>query len=262
MTPSRRVVVTGNWKMHKTVQEAITFVHELIPLVKNSSAQIYLAVPFTLIKSVVEAAQGHPIVIGAQNMNDASEGAFTGEIAGKMLKDVGAKFVILGHSERRRFFHETNDLINKKVKRALLDELEVTLCVGETKEQRDGGKTHEVLKNQIEECLEGISSEHLSQIIIAYEPVWAIGMTHTAGPETSEEAQAFCRRLISEKWGEAAASHIVIQYGGSVKPHNAKEFLDLPDVDGLLVGGASLEVHDFGHIINSYHSTYVEEINK
>lgn len=256
-SPNRRVVIAGNWKMHKTIQEAVAFVEELMPLVKSSPAQIYLAVPFTAIKAVADAAQESHIVIGAQNMNDASEGAFTGEVAGKMLKDAGAKFVILGHSERRRFFHETNSLINRKIKRALLDHLQIILCLGETKDQREAGKTHEVLKTQLEEGLQDVAAEQLENIIIAYEPVWAIGMTQPAGPDTTEEAHSFCRSVIREKWGENSADHIVIQYGGSVKPDNAKEFLDLPDVDGLLVGGASLSVQEFAKIINCYHSSYV-----
>lgn len=254
---NRAVIIAGNWKMYKTIEEAVAFVEELIPLIKSTPARVYLAVPFTVIKSVSDATKDSNLVIGAQNINDASEGAFTGEISGKMLKDAGAKFVIVGHSERRRIFHETNSFINKKVKRALLDSLQVILCVGETKDQRDAGQTHEVLKTQLDECLDGVTSDQHKQIIIAYEPVWAIGMLQPASVDTAEEAQAFCRKLIEEKWGEHAAGHIVIQYGGSVKPDNAKEFLDQPDIDGLLVGGASLSVQDFSKIINCYNSSYV-----
>lgn len=254
---NRPVIIAGNWKMYKTINESVAFVQELIPLIKNSPAKIYLAVPFTSIKSVSDAAKASNLVIGAQNMNDASEGAFTGEIAGKMLKDAGAKFVIIGHSERRRLFHETNSLINKKVKRALLDGLQVILCLGETREERDAGKTHEVLTMQLEEGLDGISAEQLDHIILAYEPVWAIGMAYPASADMSEEAQAFCRKVIGEKLGEKSAEQIVVQYGGSVKPDNAKEFLDQPDIDGLLVGGASLSVQEFSKIINCYNSSYV-----
>lgn len=254
---NRSVIIAGNWKMYKTIEEAVAFVKELIPLVEHHAALVYLAVPFTAIKSVADAAKGSPLMIGAQNMNDASEGAFTGEIAGKMLKDAGAKFVILGHSERRRFFHETNSFINKKIKRALLDNLQVILCIGETRDQREAGKTHEVLAAQIDEGLEGITEEQLERVILAYEPVWAIGMPQPADADTAEEAQAFCRKKIGEKWGEKSAEQMVIQYGGSVKPDNAKEFLDQPDIDGLLVGGASLSVEDFSKIINCYNSTNV-----
>lgn len=252
----RPVIITGNWKMYKTIEEAVAYVQELIPLVKNCPASVHLAVPFTAIKSVSETARDTNIVIGAQNISDASEGAFTGEIAGKMLKDAGAKFVIIGHSERRRLFNESNSFINKKIKRALLDGLQPTLCIGETRDQRDGGKTHEVLTTQLTEGLEGVTSEQIEGIILAYEPVWAIGMAHAAGADTAEEAQAFCRKFVSEKWGEKAAEHIVIQYGGSVKPDVAKEFLDQPDIDGLLVGGSSLSVQEFSKIINSYHSSF------
>lgn len=254
---NRPVIIAGNWKMYKTIEDAVAFIEELKPLIKNSAAKIYLAAPFTAIKSVVDAAKESHLVIGAQNMNDASEGAFTGEIAGKMLKDAGAKFVILGHSERRRLFHETNSLINKKVKRALSDGLQVILCVGETKEEREAEKTHEVLTTQLEEGLSGITSEQAEQIILAYEPVWAIGAIQSASADTAQEAQAFCRKIVSEKWSEKAAEQMVIQYGGSVKPENAKEFLDQPDIDGLLVGGASLSVQDFSKIINCYNSSYV-----
>lgn len=257
---NRSVIITGNWKMYKTIEESVAFVKELIPLIQGSPAHVYLAVPFTAIQSVAKAAKESPLVIGAQNMNDASEGAFTGEIAGKMLVDAGAKFVILGHSERRRLFRETNNFINKKVKRALLDGLKVILCIGETRDQRDSEKTHEVLKAQLEEGLEGISSEQLENVILAYEPVWAIGMPQAAGADVAEEAQAYCRKILSEKWGEKPAEQMVIQYGGSVKPDNAKEFLDQPDIDGLLVGGASLSVAEFSKIINCYNSSYVEGI--
>lgn len=258
MTSAHRpVVIAGNWKMHKTILEATTYVEELAPLVKNSPARIYLAVPFTMIKPVSDIAKETNIIIGAQNMNDASEGAFTGEISGKMLKDAGAKFVIIGHSERRRFFNETNSLINKKVKRALLDGLQVILCIGETREERDAGKTHEILKTQLEQGLEGVAAEKLEHSIIAYEPVWAIGATQPASSQEAEDAQAFCRQLINEKWGESAAAHVVIQYGGSVKADNAKEFLDQPNIDGLLIGGASLSVQEFSKIISSYNSSYV-----
>jgi triosephosphate isomerase (TIM) len=249
---NRPVIIAGNWKMYKTIPEAEAFVQELIPLIKNSPAKVYLAVPFTIIQSASALAKGSPLVIGAQNMNDASEGAFTGEISAKMLKDAGAQFVILGHSERRRLFHESDAFINKKVKRALTDGLQVILCVGETKDQREAGKTHEVLTTQLEEGLRDVKLEQLNPLVIAYEPVWAIGMPQPAGADTAEEAQSFCRQLIGEKWGQDLAAQSIILYGGSVKPDNAKDFLEQPDIDGLLVGGASLSVQDFYKIINSY----------
>lgn len=256
---NRLVIIAGNWKMYKTIPEAVAFIQELKPLVQNSPAKIYLAVPFTAIKSVSDVAKESNIVVGAQNMNDVSEGSFTGEISGKMLKDAGAKFVIIGHSERRRLFHETDSLINKKAKRALLEGLQAILCVGETRDQRDAGETHEVLTRQLSEGLDDIASEQIenNSIILAYEPVWAIGVGHSAGADTAEEAQAFCRKWVSEKQGEGAGQQVVILYGGSVSPENAKEFLDQPDIDGLLVGGASLSAQGFAKIINSYNSSYV-----
>ena len=246
----RAVVITGNWKMYKTIEEATAFVKELIPLVQDAPVSIYLAVPFTAIRSVAELVKGSSIKIGAQNMNDVSEGAFTGEIAGKMLKEAGAEFVILGHSERRRFFNETNDLIHKKVVRALEDGLQPVLCIGESKEERDRNETEEVLQKQLQECLAGIKSEQASQLMIAYEPVWAIGTFDAATPEVAEEAHAFCRKCLGELFGEEVAGQIVIQYGGSVVPENAAAFLQQEDIDGLLVGGASLSAEKFSKIVN------------
>lgn len=255
---NRPVIIAGNWKMYKTIEEAVDFINKLAPLVKESSAKVYLAVPFTALNAAATAAKDSHLVIGAQNMNDASEGAFTGEIAGRMLKDAGAKFVILGHSERRQLFQETNAFINKKVKRALADGLQVILCIGETRNERELNKTEEVLKQQLFECLEGVDAQQLENIILAYEPVWSIGTLLPATAEQAETAQSFCRKLIGEKWGEQMAEKTVIQYGGSVKPNNAKEFLDQPDVDGLLVGGASLSLEEFDKIVNCCTSPHKE----
>lgn len=253
MTSSLRpVIVAGNWKMYKTIEESIAFINELAPLVASTQNKVYLAVPFTTIQAAANVAKESQIVIGAQNMNDASEGAFTGEIAGKMLKDAGAKFVIIGHSERRRLFNESNAFINKKIKRALLDDLQIILCIGETRQEREDGKTNEILKKQIEESLFEITEDQLDQIVIAYEPVWAIGSMEPATPSIAEETQSFCRKLIGEHWGDNAAEKIVLQYGGSVKADNAKDFLEQPNIDGLLVGGASLSAQEFAKIVNSY----------
>lgn len=248
----RKSIIAGNWKMYKTISEGLDFLNEFIPLVLDSQEDVYLAVPFTLIKPVADLikTKNSPIVIGAQNMNDASEGAFTGEIAGKMLKDAGAKFVILGHSERRHLFHESNELINKKVKRALLEGLQVILCIGETKEEREGNNTEEILKTQLKDSLKEVSSEQLSQVILAYEPVWAIGTDLPATPEIAENTHRYCRELVSQVWGEQVGNQIIIQYGGSVKPENAKQFMEQPDIDGLLVGGASLSPETFAKIVN------------
>lgn len=251
MTDTERpVTIVGNWKMYKTVKESLAYVKELLPLVQHATARVYLAVPFTSIKTLADFTKGKSIVIGAQNMHDASEGAFTGEIAGVMLKGAGAQFVILGHSERRRLFKETNQFINSKVKRAIADKLQPILCIGETLEEHQQGKTQEVLANQLKECLQGIESHQLDNLMISYEPVWAIGTDETATPEVAQAAHHFCRQFISQTWNEHLAKKVLIQYGGSVKPENAKELLDQPDVDGLLVGGASLSAETFSKIVN------------
>lgn len=246
----RQCVITGNWKMYKTIDEAISFVRKLAPLVESSPDKIYLAVPFTAIKSVAEVAKATKIHVGAQNMHDASEGAFTGEIAGAMLKEVGAQFVILGHSERRHLFHESNSFINKKVKRALMEGLQPVLCIGETLQENEAKQTEAVLKMQLTECLADLTAEQLHSLILAYEPVWAIGNNRSATPEIAQTVHRMCREFIAQTWGEEFARALVIQYGGSVKSDNANFFMQQPDVDGLLVGGASLSVSSFSTIVN------------
>ncbi|MBA3958380.1 MAG: triose-phosphate isomerase [Parachlamydiaceae bacterium] len=247
---NRPVVVVGNWKMYKTVQQTLDFVKELLPLIQNSKGLVYLAVPFTTIKSLVDVSKNTPLVIGAQNMHDAAEGAFTGEIAAAMLVEAGARFVILGHSERRRLFHESNAVINKKMKRAVAEKLQSILCIGETEQERMDGLTKEVLTLQLTECLEDIEPSLLETMIIAYEPVWAIGTDLTATPEIAQEAHHLCREWLQNKFGEAFAQKIPLLYGGSVKPDNAAALLEQQDIDGLLVGGASLTVETFSNIVN------------
>lgn len=246
----RPVVITGNWKMYKTIEQAVEFIKELIPAVKDTTARIYLGVPFTAIKSAADAAKGSNIVIGAQNVHNAAEGAFTGEIATVMLVEAGAQFVILGHSERRRLFHETNEMINKKMERAIQDNLQPTLCVGESAEERNQQQTEQVLATQLKECLAGFKSAQLKNLILAYEPVWAIGTGQTATPEIAQNISLYCRSWLEENIGKRVAQSTLIQYGGSVNPGNAKELLDQPDVDGLLVGGACLSVEAFSKIVN------------
>ncbi|NGX54568.1 MAG: Triosephosphate isomerase [Chlamydiae bacterium] len=251
---NRPVIITGNWKMYKTIEEAAQFVEALTPLIKQSPLSAYLSVPFTAIHSTAELVKklDAPIVIGAQNMHDASEGAFTGEIAAKMLKDAGAEFVILGHSERRHIFHESNSFINRKVKKAIAEDLQPILCIGETLEQRESGKVEETLKSQLLESLKEISAKDLEKVVIAYEPVWAIGTGKVANADDAEKAHLFCRKVIAEKWSQEDAAVIPILYGGSVKPDNAGALLAEPDIDGLLVGGASLSPENFSQIINSF----------
>lgn len=247
----RSVVVTGNWKMHKNISETTQFIKELAPRVRESSARILLAVPYTAIFSAAHEACKTNIEIGSQNLSDSEEGAFTGEISARMLKEAGAQFVIIGHSERRRFFHETNELVNKKIRRALHNHLLPTVCIGETLEQREAGKTNQVLQSQIEESLKGLMPQEVMKLILAYEPVWAIGTGKNASPEMAQEVHAFCREVLTRRWGQETAEKIVIQYGGSVKADNARTLLDQQDIDGLLVGGASLEIESFSKIINA-----------
>lgn len=249
MESVRKKLIVGNWKMYKTVKEAVAYVNELLPLLQEVENPPYLAVPFTTIHPVVHASHAK-IIVGAQNMNDASEGAFTGEIAAKMIAELGARFVILGHSERRRFFKEDNAFINRKVKRALADGLQPFLCIGETEEEREAGKTTEVLKTQLLECLEGVDAEQIPKVVISYEPVWAIGTLNPATVAQAEEAHQLCRQCIKEKYHEEAANSISILYGGSVTPQNISEFLAESDIDGVLVGGASLNPQIFAQIIH------------
>ncbi|MEZ5314820.1 MAG: triose-phosphate isomerase [Chlamydiales bacterium] len=248
----RPIIITANWKMYKTIEEAKTFIKTLASLTQQSQATIYLAVPFTIIQAAVNCAKEHkiPMIVGAQNMNDASEGAFTGEIAARMLIEVGAQFVLLGHSERRLYFHESNLFINRKIKRALKESLQPVLCVGETLDEREAGETEMVIKTQLLQSLEGVNPKELLKLIIAYEPVWAIGTGKNADPIEAQLAHKLIRQVIREEWGEEVAMNMVIQYGGSVKPDNVSELIHQPDIDGLLIGGASLSIDSFIKIIH------------
>ena len=248
MDSARKPVIAGNWKMYKTVIEAIAYVNELLPLLKSTEPP-YLAVPFTLIEATATTADSK-LVIGAQNMNDATEGAFTGEVAATMLLDAGAKFVILGHSERRRYFNEDNSFINRKVKRAVDSGLQPLLCIGETEAEREAGQTTQVLQTQLSACLEGLEPAQVAKTLLAYEPVWAIGSGLPATADQAQEAQHICRTCIEEKFGKEAADGIRILYGGSVTPQNVKDLMNEPDIDGVLVGGSSLSPQIFSQIIN------------
>lgn len=238
-------MIVGNWKMYKTRKEAEDFVRSLASLIGPVSRQVFIAVPFTAIQTASEASKGTSIVIGAQNMHDEEEGAFTGEVSVKMLQDAGARFVILGHSERRHIFHEDNAFIHRKVMRAIKHKLNPILCVGETQEERVMGKTHEVLLRQLEEGFKGIKGEEFVNVTIAYEPVWAIGTGKTATPQMAQEAHAICRGFLQKR----GAPHVNILYGGSVKPETIRDLLAQPDIDGALVGGASLDVQTFANTI-------------
>ncbi len=247
----RSTVVSGNWKMYKTVPEATQFVQDLAPLIKDSQVKVSIAVPFTAIFPASMEAKDSNLLIGAQNMHDASEGAFTGEIAASMLCDAGAKFVILGHSERRHVFNEDSHFVNRKIHAALTHGLNVTLCVGETESQHKDGQREVILKSQIEMSLEGITAEQMKTIILAYEPVWAIGTGNPASPEVAQETHKLCRQIITGLYGDEVANSLTIQYGGSVKPDNAKDLISMPDIDGMLIGGASLKADVFNQIIEA-----------
>lgn len=247
----RPIAIVGNWKMHKTNREAEKYVKELIPIIHTASSRAYLAVPFTALALVSDLCAGTNIVPGAQNMNEQAEGAFTGEICGKMLKDAGAEFVILGHSERRSLFHETNEIVNNKIKRALDYQLTPIVCIGETAQERDQGFTFKVLTSQLTHTLTGLEPAHISRLMLAYEPVWAIGTHLAAMPAAAEEAHHFCREFLMNAYGLQIAEKTHILYGGSVKPDNALPLLQQKNIDGFLVGTASLNAASFGKIINT-----------
>ncbi len=249
----RKKIVAGNWKMHKTLPEAIELVSELKNKLQNfqPACDVIIFPPFVNLESVSELLKDSPIHLGAQNMHFEESGAFTGEISADMLKSVGAEFVIIGHSERRHIFNEPDEWINEKVKRALKKGLKPILCIGEKLEEREEGLTEKVLRRQVIEGLKGISSEAIKNIVIAYEPVWAIGTGKTAAPQEADSAHAFVRAIITELYDSDVAQSLTIQYGGSVKPNNAKDLLSQPNIDGALVGGACLKADSFIEIIKS-----------
>ncbi len=246
----RTPAIAANWKMFKTTHEALAYVRELGALVKDlGGVEIIVAPPFTAIATAAEAARNTPVGIAAQNMSAEKEGAFTGEISAAMIKDAGATYVILGHSERRKLYGETDALVNRKVHVALAAELVPIVCVGETLDEREGGQMPTVLDRQIKEGLDGLTGEQVAGIIIAYEPVWAIGTGRNATPEQADEAHRHIRTRLRSWFGGAAADACRIQYGGSVKPDNITALVALPDVDGALVGGAGLQVASFFDIV-------------
>ncbi len=245
---SKDLLVIANWKMYKTAREAAAYIEALLPLVEGLSTTLFLAVPYTSIASAAKAAKGSGIFIGAQNMNDAREGAFTGEIAALMLKEAGADFVILGHSERRHVFGETDEFIHRKVIRALQDGLVPIVCVGETREEHKAGKTESVIGHQVKACLKSVPKEEASKLIVAYEPVWAIGTGLIATPALIESAHALVRAALAELFGQRIAAKIPIVYGGSVKPENVAKIASNKEVNGVLVGGASLDPQMLAHI--------------
>lgn len=245
----RQAFIAGNWKMHKTTGEAVALASGLVDNLKGVTHKIMIAPPFTALQAVSEVVKGSNILLGAQNMASVREGAHTGEVSPLMLKDLGVSVVILGHSERRLIYGESDKLINEKVKLALEEDLEVILCVGETLEQREAGKENAVVEEQLKGGLAGISEEQLKNITIAYEPVWAIGTGKTASPQDADNMHAHIRKVVAELYSQAAADSLIIQYGGSVKPSNVKDLMAMENIDGALVGGASLSVENFVPIV-------------
>ncbi len=246
---ARRKIIAGNWKMNKTPSEAVALVEELKPLVKNDEADVVFCVPAIDIVPVVEACKGTDIQVGAQNMYFEESGAYTGEISPAMLKDAGVKYVVLGHSERREYFAETNEIINKKVLKAFEHGITPIMCCGETLEEREQGITMDLVRQQVKVGFLNVTADQAKTAVIAYEPVWAIGTGMTATTEQAQEVCAGIRACIAEIYDEATAAAIRIQYGGSVNTNTAPELFAQPDIDGGLVGGASLKA-DFGKIVN------------
>jgi triosephosphate isomerase len=252
MNKERRLIIAGNWKMNKTVAEALHLVHGLkIELGSVKEVDLVVCPPFTALADVSKAIMDSNLRLGAQNMSEHNYGAFTGEIAAGMLKEFSVRYVILGHSERRQFYHETSELVAKKARAAHAAALKPIVCVGESLQEREGGKTESVLDTQVRGSLAGLTGAQMEETILAYEPVWAIGTGKTATSAQAQQAHAFIRKLLASIFDENAARRVRIQYGGSVKPSNARELMSLPDVDGALVGGASLEDRSFSDIVKN-----------
>ena len=236
--------------MFKTKAEAIAFAEEFRELYKDTDVQTAICAPFTNLEALKEAFAGTEIKVGAQNVHFADEGAFTGEISVSMLEEIGVDFCIVGHSERRQYFGETDETVNKKLKKLFEGPIRPILCVGESLDERDADKAFDVVGGQIKADLEGIDAADVKKLVIAYEPIWAIGTGRTATPEQAEEMCAFIRKTLIELYGEEVSDEVIIQYGGSVKPANATEIMNMDEIDGALVGGASLKPKDFMEIID------------
>lgn len=248
----RRYVIAGNWKMNFTPTEAASFINSIKPMVEGkNNCDIVFCAPYVTIAAAMEAAKGSNIKIGAQNVHFEEKGAFTGEVSAKMLREIGVEYVIVGHSERRQYFGETDETVNLRARAALKAGMKVILCLGEVKEQRLAGITDEVVAMQTKLDLANITEEELENVIIAYEPVWAIGTGLTATPEQADETCGVIRRTVAKMYGENAAEKIIIQYGGSMNDKNANDLLSKENVDGGLIGGASLVPEKFTAIVNA-----------
>jgi triosephosphate isomerase (TIM) len=249
----RRKVIAGNWKMHKDLSQSQNLISKLTNELgkEDVKCDIIICPPFTSLSEANGLVKNTKVKLGAQNMHFEDKGAFTGEVSAAMLKSVGCEYVILGHSERRAIFGESDEMINKKIKKALISGLRPIFCIGETLQQRESGTMNSVIKRQVTEGLQHVSKDEMEKVIVAYEPVWAIGTGVTASPQQAQEVHVYVRQLISDLFGEDTAEKLIIQYGGSVKPENAGELLSQSDIDGALVGGACLDPDSFLKIIKS-----------
>lgn len=246
----RRPIIAGNWKMHKTIAEAVAFAEAIKPQVSTTDVEPVICAPFTMLKDLKQVTKGSNVKIGAQNMHFENSGAFTGEIAPAMLQELMVDYVIIGHSERRQYYNETDETVNKKVKQAFAHGICPIVCVGESLEERESGSTKEIVRGQTQKGLQGLSDEQMKQAVIAYEPIWAIGTGKTASSSQANEVIAYIREVIKEMYSEEVSEEVRIQYGGSVKPANVEEIMNESDIDGALVGGASLEAEDFVRLVN------------
>lgn len=248
----RKPIIAGNWKMHKTLSEAKSFVEEVKGLVPTKDkVDSVICAPALFLESLVSTAKGSAVGIGAQNMHFEESGAFTGEISPVALSDMGVNYVILGHSERREMFNETDEAVNKKTLAAFQHQLTPIVCCGETLEQREAGQTNELVGNQVKVALTGLTDEQMKQTVIAYEPIWAIGTGKSSSAEDANEVCAYIRQVVAEQFSQEVAAAVRIQYGGSVKPGNIGEYMSQPDIDGALVGGAALEVSSFLQLLEA-----------
>ena len=245
----RKAIIAGNWKMNKTATQAAQLIDELIPAVKDAGCEVVICTPFTSLVTALEKTKGTNIHVGAENVHFEASGAYTGEISADMLVDLGVEYVITGHSERRQYFAETDETVNKRTLAALNAGLKVIVCVGENLTQREQGVTEELVRMQTKIALQGVTAEQMANLIIAYEPVWAIGTGRTATADQAQEVCAAIRKVLAELYGQAVADATTIQYGGSMNAKNCEELVSKPDVDGGLIGGAALKAGDFATIV-------------
>ena len=248
---NRKAIIAGNWKMNKTATEAAELIDALIPAVKDAGCEVVICVPFTDLVTAVAKTKGTNIHVGAENVHFEKSGAYTGEISADMLTDLGVEYVVVGHSERRQYFAETDETVNKRAKAALAGGLKPIICVGESLAQREQGVTEELVRMQVKIALNGVTADELKNVVIAYEPIWAIGTGKTATADQAQEVCAAIRKVVGELYGEDAAKALTVQYGGSMNAKNAEELLGKPDVDGGLIGGASLKADQFAIIVDA-----------